>query len=56
LQKPASQERRVKELVGEEKWIKNLIFDQESSVSSASGEGTALLTWLEFPDCNIRRR
>ena len=28
--------------------------NQESWLFCASGEDTALLTWLEFPDCNTR--
>jgi hypothetical protein len=30
--------------------------NQKSWVSSATGEATALLTWLEFPDCNMHRK
>jgi len=34
--------------------VQHLNLNRKYWVSSVIGELTALLTWLEFPDCNIR--
>jgi hypothetical protein len=39
---------------GKNKWVQDLNLSQESLASYAIGEHTALLTWLEFPDCNTQ--